>query len=346
MEYTRESILFASVRAFCKSFASVIGVLIGIVLICLGLIAFSSPDIYPAKSNLKLAPDAEGNRELLAYSTPAILRLDIKGVIGMGDLTADKVEQSLLDSREGMLVNDRVKAVLLYINSPGGTVDDANAIYRSLMSYKQKYKTPIFAFVDGLCASGGMYIASAADKIFATETSIIGSVGIILGPAFNFSGLMERYGVEVKTLTEGKDKDMLSPYRPWVPGEDASLRTITADLYAQFVSIVAGARPRLSKEKLINDYGARVYIAKTAEDYGYIDVAGANYSVALSQLAQAAQLSEDQPYQVITIEPSHPFLADLAQGKLSLLTGKITHEFQIDSSMHSELSGKLLYLGL
>lgn len=344
MEYTRESIILASVRTFCKSFAAIIGILIGVVVICIGLTLFSSPDIFPSKSSMKIAPDAEGNRELLPASTQAILRLNITGVIGMGDLTSEKVQDSLFDSREGMLANDRIKAVLLYINSPGGTVDDANAIYRALMDYKKKYKTPIFAFVDGLCASGGVYIASAADKIFATETSIIGSVGVILGPSFNFSGLMDRYGVQAKTITEGKDKDMLSPFRPWVPGEDASLRTITADLYAQFVSIVASARPRLSQEKLIHEYGAQVYIAKTAEEYGYIDVAGADYATALSELAKAAQLPEDHPYQVITVEPSHPFLADLTKGKLSLLTGKITHEFQLSSTMHSELSGKLLYL--
>ena len=344
MEYTRESIILASVRTFCKSFAAIIGILIGVVVVCIGLMLFSSPDIYPTKSTLKIAPDAEGNRDLLPASAPAILKLDITGVIGLGDLTAEKVQNSLFDSREGMLANNRVKAILLYINSPGGTVDDANAIYRALVAYKKKYQTPIFAFVDGLCASGGMYIASAADQIFATESSIIGSVGVILGPTFNFSGLMDRYGVQAMTITAGKDKDMLSPVRPWVPGEEASLRTITADLYTQFVSIVTTARPKLSREKLVNEYGAQVYIAKTAEEYGYIDVPNSDYSTCVAELAKAAQLPEKGSYQVITIEPTHPFLSDLTQGKFSLLTGKMTHQFHFSSSMNSELSGKLLYL--
>ncbi len=344
MEYSRESIIVSAIRTFCKSFAAIIGILIGIILVFVGLMMFSTPDIYPPKSTLVLSPDASGNRTLLPHTAPVILKLDITGVVGQRDLTTEKVQNSLFDSREGMLSGNRVKAILLYINTPGGTVDDADGIYRALLDYKKKYQIPIYAYVEGLCASGGMYIASSADKIFASPSSIIGSVGVILGPAFNFSGLMDRYGVQAMTITEGKDKDMLSPYRPWVPGEDASLRSITADLYHQFVSIVTSARPRLDKDKLVTEYGAQVYVSKTAQELGYIDVADSDYSTAVSELAQEAKLPEDHFYQVVTIEPSHPFLADLTESKFSLLTGKITHQFQINSSMNSELSGRFLYL--
>lgn len=344
MEFSRESILVSAVRTFCKSFAAVIGILIGAVLVFIGLNLFSGPDIYPPKSTLTISPDASGNRDLLPHTDPVVLKIDIAGVIGQGDLIADKVENSLLDSREGMLSNNRVKAVLLYINTPGGTVDDADGIYRALLAYKSKYQVPIYAYVDGLCASGGMYIASAADKIYASPSSVIGSVGVILGPAFNFSGLMNLYGVQSTTITEGKDKDMLNPFRPWVPGEDASLRAITADLYERFVSIVTSARPNLNKDALINTYGAQVFVSKRAQELGYIDVADSNYNTALTDLASQAQIAHDMPYQVMTIGPSHPWLSSLADGKFSLLSGKITHEFQFNSSMNSELSGRFLYL--
>ena len=68
--------------------------------------------------------------------------------------------------------------------APGGAADDSVGIYRALCEYKKKYNVPIYAFVDGLCASGGMYIACAADKIYATPSSVIGSVGVIMGPLF------------------------------------------------------------------------------------------------------------------------------------------------------------------
>lgn len=344
MEYSRESIIVSAVRTFCKSFAAIIGIAIGIGIALICLMMFSSPDIFPPKSSLVISADADGNRELLSLSSPVILKIDIVGVIGTRDLTTAKVKNSLLDSRTGMLSNNRVKAILLYINTPGGTVDDSDGIYRSLLEYKEKYQVPIYAYVDGMCASGGMYIASAADKVFASPSSVIGSVGVVLGPTFNFSGLMDRYGVESKTITQGKDKDMLNPFRPWVPGEDASLQNITADLYSRFVSIVTSARHDLDKEKLVNEYGAQVYVAKKAEELGYIDIADSDYSVAVEELTQAAQLSNDRSYQVMTIQPAHPFLSDLTEGKLSLLTGKITHKFQINSSVDSDLSGKFLYL--
>lgn len=344
MEISRESILVSAVRTFCRSFAAIIGLFIGAILVIVGLMMFASPNIYPPNSTLIISPDADGNRDLLPHTAPVILKMDITGVVGMKDLTSDKFQNSLIDSRQGMLSGNRVKAILLYINTPGGTVDDADGIYRALLDYKKKYQVPVYAYVDGMCASGGMYIASAADKVFASPSSVIGSVGVILGPAFNFSGLMDRYGVQAKTITQGKDKDMLSPYRPWVPGEDDSLRAITADLYERFVSIVTTARPHLSKEMLVNEYGAQVYVSKKAEKLGYIDVADSDYSTAVSELASQAKLSESHHYQVITIQPAHPFLSDLTESKFSLLSGKVTHHFQINSSMNSELSGRFLYL--
>src|SRR6267154_729814 len=158
-----------------------------------------------------------------------------------------------------------------------------------------------------------MYIASATDKILASPSSVIGSIGVILGPTFNFSGLMDKYGVQALTITQGKDKDMLNPFRPWQPGEDASLRNITLNLYDRFVSIVTTARPNLDRDKLINEYGAQVFVAENAQMLGYIDNGNADYDTAISELAKAAKIPENDMYQVLTIEPMHPFLSDLAQ---------------------------------
>lgn len=343
MELTRESIFISAVRSFCVCFASIIGIIIGIVLIFFILMQFSTPDIFPKKSDLTVAADAEGNRNLISTSAPVILRIDIRGVIGTGDYTEDKFTNMLLDSREGMLAHDRVKAIFLYMDTPGGTVTDSDGIYRALMEYKKRYQVPIYAFVDGLCASGGMYITSAADKIFATSSSVIGSVGVIVGPMFNVSELMNKYGVHAINITAGKDKDALSPFRPWKEGEDASLRAITDALYQQFVSIVAAARPGLDKNKLMNTYGAQIYDAPTALEYGYIDGADSSYSSTLAALAGAAQLQEHQ-YQVMQISPPHAFLSDFASEKLELLRGKVTHTLRFGPYMDTELGGRFLYM--
>lgn len=344
MQLTRESIFISAVRSFCTSFAAIIGILVGVVLIFLVMTMFSSPDITPKMSDLTIAPDAEGNRDLLQTTTPVILKIDIHGVIGQGDLTEEKFQKMLLDSREGMLAHDRVKAILLCLDTPGGTVKDGDGIYRALIEYKKKYEVPIYAYVDGLCASGGMYIACAADKIFATLSSVIGSVGVIIGPSFNVSQLMDRYGVQALTITEGKNKDMLSPFRPWQEGEDRSLRNITAATYERFLSIVLSARPTMERDKLINEYGAQIYMAEKAQELGYIDMANSDYNTALSELAKAAHLSEEAPYQVMQISAPHPFFADFASEKLGLLSGKLTHTLRLGPYMDSELSGRLLYL--
>jgi protease IV len=344
MEYARESILISAVRTLCKAFAGIIGILIGIILVFFVLMMFSSPDIFPPQSSLMISPDANGNRDLLPRTSPVLLKIDITGVIGQGDLTSQKFENSLFDSREGMFRPERVKGILLHINTPGGVVDDADAIYRALVNYKKKYQIPIYAYVEGMCASGGMYVASSCDKIFASPSSVVGSIGVLLGPTFNFSGLMDKYGVQSLTITQGKDKDMLNPFRPWQPGEDTSLRNITVDLYERFVSIVTTARPNLDRDKLINEYGAQVFVAGDAEQLGYIDDGNADYALAVSELAKAAKISDNQRYQVMTISPMRPFLADLTQGKFSLLSGKVTHHFQMNAFMNSELSGRFLYM--
>ncbi len=344
MQLARESVFVSAVRSFCTSFAAIIGILIGIVLVVFVLGLFSSPDIFPRKSDLTIMADAQGKRDLLPQSTPVILRIDIRGVIGQGDLTEAKFNDLLLDSREGMLDHNRVKAILLYFDTPGGTVTDADGIYRALMEYKKRYKVPVYGFVDGLCASGGMYISCAVDKMFATTSSIIGSVGVIIGPAFNVSQLINRYGIQTMTITEGKDKDMLNPFRPWQEGEDRSLRNITAEMYERFVSLVCSAKSRMDRNKLVNEYGAQIFMADKAQELGYIDVAGSDYASALTELVKAAHLSDENPYQVMQISVSHPFFTQLASEKLSLLNGKVTHTFRLGPYMDSELSGRMLYL--
>jgi protease-4 len=203
MNFTRESIFVGAVRSFCTSLATILGLAIGISLIVVGLSFISGSQYLPPKSEPLIMPDAEGDRTMLPGHSPVILRIDLRGVIGTGDLTSDKIEDLLLDSREDFLRGNRVKAVLLYVNTPGGASDDCDSIFRALHNYKIKYNVPIYAYVDGMCASAGMYIACVADKIFASPPSVIGSIGVRLGPVFNFSGTMEKVGVSSLTLTQG-----------------------------------------------------------------------------------------------------------------------------------------------
>jgi signal peptide peptidase SppA len=262
-------------------------------------------------------------------------------VIGVGDLTSWEIRKLLLDSREDFLRGDRVKAILLHMDTPGGASTDSDDIYVALMQYKTKYNVPIYVYVDGMCASGGMYIACAADKIFASPSSVIGSVGVRMGPIFNVSETMTKVGVSSLTLTEGKDKDALNPFRPWRPNEDADIRDVMASLYDRFVSIVTTARPTITQEKLVNDYGAHIFIAKKAEELGYIDMADTTYGKALSELTQAAQLGQAK-YQVVQLVPQRNIFNALTQ---SMSPHKILQWMGLSPPVHHpDLSGKMLYL--
>lgn len=344
MTNPNQSIFSFTVRAFCKSFALVIGFLAALALVVF-LFAFLSDDIStPDRSKLTVSADAQGSRELLPNTAPVILKINITGVIGEGNLTDQKINNLLLASREGALKDNRVKAILLYMNSPGGTANDADVIYRSLLEYKERHHVPIYTYVEGLCASGGMYIAAASDRILASSESIIGSVGVLLGPTFNVVDTMEKIGVKALTITEGKDKDALNPFRPWGPGEADSIKRITLALYERFVSIVLAARPVMDRESLIQDYGAQVFIAEEAEAIGFIDDGNSSYSSALRELAAAANIKETEKYQVLHIESTHGIISELAQGRAPFLTGKIKHTFPLGPNISSEMSGKFLYL--
>jgi signal peptide peptidase SppA len=246
-----------------------------------------------------------------------------------GVLDSGIVEDILLESRTGALSNDRVKGILVHFNTPGGTVVDSDNIYRMLLQYKSKYKVPIYAYVDGLCASGGMYISAATDKVFASHSSIIGSIGVIFGPFFNLADSLQKIGVQTRTLTEGKDKDAMSPFRPWKEGEDASYKNIMTYYYNQFVNIITSARTKLNKELLMTQYGAQVFDPVRAEQYGYIDQANASRDEALLALLAEAKIDPAKPYQIVELAPRREWFSQLMKGEIGILSGKIEHRFDL-----------------
>jgi len=278
------------------------------------------------------------------YNSPIVLQININGVIGTPmKFDTDTIQNILIDSNRGFLRN-RVKAILLYFNTPGGTVDDSDNIYRLLKAAKEKYKIPIYGYVEGLCASGGMYISCAADKTYASPTSMIGSVGVMMGPFFNVVEGLNKIGVTSQTITQGLDKDMMSPFHPWKPDEDAALRSIMASSYHRFVDLVAATHPRMNKELLISQYGANVFDGPGAEQRGYIDVADAEYKTALSDLMAAANIDASHPYQIVQLMPRFNFLSQISSNAATLLKGKIEHHFNFGESELSFIKGRIAYL--
>ncbi len=324
----RESILSSSWRIFCKMFFGLFGILLAFFIFSFIYASFSPSPLIEEKTTLSILPDTNGKQELLPLSSPAILQINIHGVIGdPKTLDANLMQHILLDSQTGMLSGNRVKGILLCFNTPGGTVVDSDSIYRQLGDYKARYKVPIYGYVEGLCASGGMFIASSSDKMFSGPSGIIGSVGVVIGPFFNVYDLMGKVGLQAKTITAGLDKDLLNPTRPWKEGESASIQAVTDFMYEHFVDVVTSARPQMDRSKLINQYGANVFDCVKAENLGYIDVSMSSRDDALKALTVAANIEEGTPYQVVSLTPKNPWLSELVSGKSPLFTGKIEHSF-------------------
>lgn len=339
----RESIFYSSMRAFFVGLFSVIGFCLAILLVIMGITALSSTSSTEPTTefNLEVMANAEGKREAFS-NQPVILRLNINGVIGLDKLDQETIRRMLVESREGALKDDLVKGVLLYIQTPGGTVTDADGIYRALKGYKEQYKVPIYAFVDGMCASGGMYIASAADKILATDTSIIGSIGVIAPSMLNVSQLLDKIGVHSLTLYAGKGKDDLNPLRPWLPGEDANYKDLIDHYYTDFVNIVTSNRPQLDKAKLIKDYGAKIYPAPQAKEMGYIDESGVNLNEAINQLVTKSGI-KDGNYRVIQMSKD-TWISELFKGQLKGFNGTVKHQLYISPEYDTRLLNQFQYM--
>jgi protease-4 len=345
-------ILFSGVRAFFTGFFGVGGLVFGlffsiiIIGIFIGVLGSGAKprlelDDTP-QFQVKVLPNPQGERKLLDNKAPIILRLDIEGVIGTEALNKDIFRQQLMESREGVFAGNRVKAIVLQIDTPGGTVDDSDAIYLALKGYKERYDVPIYAFIDGLCASGGMYTAAAADKVMASDVSLIGSVGVIMPTFFNFSKVLDKWEIGSKTIMAGKGKDSMNPVRPWTDSDSKSFEEIIDYYYQQFLDIVTSNRKTLDRDLLLNEYGAQIFPAEFALEKGFIDGAGYTFDMLIEEIAEELKLEEGE-YQVVNLEDANWFKG-LFKGKLSMLTGQVTHHVELPNAIPTELLNRYLYL--
>lgn len=335
------------VRSFFFSLFRVVAIGIGIVIVFAALsVILKQPPAARHTTTATVIPNHEWKQNPLSSTTPTIVKIPINGVIGLDHLTQANIRTQLIDTIDGEIKRDQVKGVLLTINTPGGTVDDSDGIYRLLLEYKKRLNVPVYAYVDGFCASGGMYIACAADKIFATDSSLIGHVGVMLPTIFNFSNLMDHLGIQSKTITAGKDKDALNPFRPWKENEAVSFQHITDVFYAQFIDIVTKSRTKITKEALIES-GAQVYPPAQAEELGYIDARINTLDDAMKLLA--TDLNIEKEYQVVEFQ-TKSWLDELFTGDQALFPHKmasdhkITHEIKMPGMLPGTLHGKFLYL--
>ncbi|PXY37545.1 S49 family peptidase [Prauserella flavalba] len=199
--------------------------------------------------------------------------------------------------------HDRLKAVALQINSPGGAPTQSGLIAERIRQLADKKNVPVLAFAEDLAASGGYWLACAADEIFAHRTSLVGSIGVISG-GFGFTGLLDRFGVERRLYTAGKNKSRLDPFSPEKPEDVEWLGKLHNQLHEMFVDWVRERRgDRLTSEEEL--FTGDVWLGAKAQRLGLVDALGSLRDVLAERYPDA---------EIVFAEPKKPLLARLGIG--------------------------------
>ena len=208
--------------------------------------------------------------ELTASTEPHTALVDLIGVIAEGqEASADNVVAGLRSAFK----NENSKAVILRINSPGGSPVQSAYINNEIMRLRDLYPDkPLYAVVADICASGGIYVAAAADEIYANESSIVGSIGVVSG-GFGFVEALDKLGIERRVRTAGEHKALLDPFSPEKPFEKDHIQGLLDELHQEFIDVVKKGRG----ERLANDpelFSGLFWSGSKALELGLIDGLG------------------------------------------------------------------------
>jgi protease-4 len=229
----------------------------------------------------------------------SIAVIDVSGVI----LDADKVDKQL----EKFGDDDKVKAIILHINSPGGGAAASQEIYHEVLRVKQEKHKRIVASVESVGASGAYYIASACDKIYANPASVVGSIGVIMEWT-NYGDLLKWAKMKNITISRGDLKDAGDPTRDVTPKEEAYFQSLVDNMYGQFIHDVAVGR-HTSDAKIAPLATGEVWTGQQAQPLGLIDAQG-GFRDALMDTAKSVGI-QGEPKIVRPSRDKHGLLAAL-----------------------------------
>jgi protease-4 len=222
---------------------------------------------------LVMFSDSEMTTNKLTSKHTALI--DLTGLIAEGEkASSDNIVTALRDAFE----DKNTVGVILRINSPGGTPVQAGYIYDEIIRLREKYPdTPLYAVISDMCASGGYYVAAAADKIYADKASIVGSIGVRMDN-FGFVDAMKKLGVERRTLTAGKNKALLDPFAPVNEEANKHMQTMLQSIHQQFINAVKTGRGDRLKQDVEGLFSGLIWTGEQSIEIGLVDeLASAGY---------------------------------------------------------------------
>lgn len=227
--------------------------------------------------NLLPGPGPLKEEQLSGSGTAKMLVVELSGLIssqeGSGLVPQPNLLAQVKEELSRAAEDDQVKALVLRINSPGGTVTASDILYHEVRIFKEKRKIPVVASIMDVGASGGYYVAAAADKILVHPSSVTGSLGVIM-LTMNARGLLEKVGVEATAVTSGPKKDMGSPFRAMTDEERAIFQGVIDSFYERFLTVIREGRPNLTPEQIRKLADGRIYSGEQAKAAGLVDAVG------------------------------------------------------------------------
>ena len=208
----------------------------------------------------------------------------VSGVISSdGEANAEDINQALRAAFE----DEGAKAVVLLINSPGGSPVQAGIVSDEMLRLKAIYKKPLYAVIEETGASAAYYIAASADDIFVDKASVVGSIGVLMD-GFGFTDLMQKLGIERRLMTAGENKGFLDPFSETTPRQKAHVQRVLNQIHAQFIEVVrAGRGTRLQETE--DTFSGLFWTGEQAVELGLADQLGGLDYVA-REVAQAPEI--------------------------------------------------------
>lgn len=209
------------------------------------------------------------DRASSSVTSPHTAVIEIRGAITSGaEASASNVVSSLISAFE----DKGAQAIVLLIDSPGGSPVQAGIINDEITRLKALHNKKVYAVVEETCASAAYYIAAAADEIYVDKASLVGSIGVLMD-GFGFTGLMEKLGIERRLMTAGENKALLDPFSPQDEEQRAYIQTMLGEIHTQFITVVRQGRGDRLKETP-DTFSGLVWSGQQAVNLGLVDGLG------------------------------------------------------------------------
>ena len=249
-----------------------------------------------------------------------IMVIPIEGLISNQE-TGEYNHQALLDAVEQVKNDDTIKAVLLKINSGGGAVYETAEFYDKMKAAKIERDIPIYASFGNVAASGGYYMGMLADKVYASNETTTGSIGVIMS-GYNTQELLDKVGIKTQVIKSGKLKDIMSMTREMTDEEKKILDTYINESFDRFVKVVAEGR-KMDENKVRELADGRIYSGKQAKENGLIDEIG-YWDDSLAALQKDKDLQDAQVFELSTVEdPFNSFFPSFFGSQLDQEAGQM-----------------------